>query len=80
MFEFRIKLRLFFEEHRKTDFFDWLNDGSWIVRLAYLVDIREQHNILNIQMRGKSTNIIKCVDSYKAFKSKYYKIKKKNVI
>ena len=51
--------------------------------LAYLVDIFEQLNKLNLQMQGRNTNIIKFIDSLKAFMSKLEnwkrKVKIKNV-
>jgi len=53
VFELRDELELFFEEHKKTGFCNWLNDKDWISHLAYLVDIFEQLNKLYIQMQGK---------------------------
>ena len=77
VFELRDELKLFFEVQGKMEFFAWLNDEEWIMRLAYLVDIFEQLNKLNLQMQGRNTNIIKFVDSLKAFMSKLENWKRK---
>lgn len=73
----------FFEIQGKMEFFAWLDDEEWIMRLAYLVDIFEQLNKLNIQMQGRNTNIIKFMDLLKAFMIKLEnwkrKVKIKNV-
>ena len=65
------------------EFFAWLDDEEWIMCLAYLVDIFEQLNKLNLQMQGRNTNIIKFMDSLKAFMRKLEnwkgKVKIKNV-
>jgi len=83
VFELRDELKLFFEVQGKMEFFAWLDDEEWIMRLAYLVDIFEQLNKLNLQMQGRNTNIIKFMDSLKAFMSKLEnwkrKVKIKNV-
>lgn len=39
VFEFRNELKLFFEEYKKTKYFDWLNEKNWMERLANLIDI-----------------------------------------
>ena len=77
IFELRDELKLFFEVQGKTEFLAWLNDEEWIMRLAYLVDIFEQLNKLNLQMQGRNTNIIKFVDALKAFMSKLENWKRK---
>ena len=83
VFELRDEVKLFFEVQGKIEFFSWLHDEEWIMCLAYLVDIFEQLNKLNLQMQGKNTNIIKFMDSLKAFISKLenwkIKVKIKNV-
>ena len=45
--------------------------------LAYLCDIFEQLNKLNLQMQGKNINIFKFVDALKAFTSKLSNWKRK---
>jgi len=62
IFELREELKLFFEQHNKIEFCNWLNNKDWITRLAYLVDIFEHLNKLNLQMQRRCTNIIKYVD------------------
>lgn len=37
--------------------FAWLHDEAWIIGLAYLVDIFDQQNKLNLQLQGNNTNI-----------------------
>ncbi|XP_042213890.1 zinc finger BED domain-containing protein 5-like, partial [Homarus americanus] len=67
IFELRDELKLFFEVQGKMEFFAWLDDEEWLMRLAYLVDIFEQLDKLNLQMQGRNTNIIKFMDALKAF-------------
>lgn len=49
-FKLRDELKLFFEEHKKIEFFDWLNDVNWI---AHWVDIFDQLNKLNARKKYK---------------------------
>ena len=44
---------------------------------AYLCDIFEQLNKLNLQMQDKNTNVIKFVNALKAFKAKLVNWKRK---
>ena len=48
-----------------------------MLSLAYLCDIFEQLNKLNLQMQGRNTGIIKFVDAIKAFISKLSNWKRK---
>ena len=63
----RNEIKIFCEKHRKTDFVAWLDHAEWQLSLAYLVDIFEQLNKLNLLMQGRHTNIIKFVDALKSF-------------
>lgn len=77
VFELRDELKTFCEEHGKMEFCRWLDDDEWIMRLAYLSDMFGQLNKLNLQMQGRNTNIIKFVDSLKAFIDKLGNWKRK---
>ena len=57
--------------------YSWLEDEEWILSLAFLHDIFEQLNKLNLRMQGKDINIIIFVDELKAFKSKLANWKEK---
>ena len=61
----RNKIKIFCEKLEKTDFVAWLDHDEWQLNLAYLVDIFEQLNKLNLLMQGRHTNIIKFVDALK---------------
>ena len=63
----RNEIKIFCEKHRKTDFVAWLDHDEWQLSLAYLVDIFDQLNKLNLLMQGRHTNIIKFVDALKSF-------------
>ena len=58
VFELRDELKLFFELEKKIDFALLLKNDRWIRYLAYMVDIFDQLNRLNLKMQGKNTNII----------------------
>ncbi|XP_064472939.1 SCAN domain-containing protein 3-like [Ornithodoros turicata] len=77
VFELREELKVFFQEQGKTTYFAWLSEEAWILRLAYLVDMFEQLNKLNLQMQGRNTNIIKFIDSLKDFSCKLQNWKRK---
>ena len=50
VFELRDELKLFFELEKKTDFTLLLKNDRWIRYLAYMVDIFDQLNRLNLKM------------------------------
>ncbi|XP_064462248.1 protein FAM200A-like [Ornithodoros turicata] len=77
VFELREELKVFFQEQGKTTYFAWLSEAAWILRLAYLVDMFEQLNKLNLQVQGRNTNIIMFIDSLKAFLCKMQNWKRK---
>ena len=76
-FELEEEVKAFCELKNKSEFCSWLVDAEWLLFLAYLCDIFDQLNKLNLQMQGKNTNIIKFVDALKAFKSKLSNWKRK---
>ena len=57
--------------------YSWLENEKWVLSLAYLHDIFEQLNKLNLRMQGTDTNITMFVDALKAFKSKLVNRKRK---
>ena len=67
VFQLRNEIKNFCEKHRKTDLVACLDHEEWQLSLAYLVDIFEQLNKLNLLMQGRHTNIIKFVDALKSF-------------
>ena len=68
-FELKEEVKAFCEIKNNSEFCSWLDEKSMLF-LAYLCDIFEQLNKLNLQMQGKNTNMIKFVDALKALKSK----------
>ena len=77
VFELRDELKIFFELEKKMEFVSLLNNDRWIRYLAYMVDIFDQLNKLNLKMQGRNTNIIQFKDSLKAFMSKLDNWKRK---
>ena len=77
VFELRDELKLFFELEKKIDFALLLKNDRWIRYLAYMFDIFDQLNRLNLKMQGKNTNIIQFKDTLKAFMSKLDNWKRK---
>ena len=67
VFQLRNEIKNFCEKHGKTDLVAILDHEEWQLSLAYLVDIFEQLNKLNLLMQGRHTNIIKFVDALKSF-------------
>ena len=53
VFELRGELRLFLEMQGKDDLLSHFNEVLWEPRLAYLADIFEQLNRLNLKLYGK---------------------------
>ena len=77
VFELRNELKIFFELEKKMEFVSLLNNDRWIRYLAYMVDIFDQLNKLNLKMQKRNTNIIQFKDSLKAFISKLDNWKRK---
>ncbi|XP_064116618.1 zinc finger BED domain-containing protein 5-like [Macrobrachium nipponense] len=48
----------------------FFNDPLWEPRLAYLADIFDQLNTLNLKLQGKDTTVIHFVDTLRAFVAK----------
>ncbi|KAG8224907.1 hypothetical protein J437_LFUL006265 [Ladona fulva] len=47
-----------------------LSDSSWLLDLAFLADITEKLNILNLHLQGKDKELAQMMGSVKAFKAK----------
>ena len=47
-----------------------LEDNHWNAKLAYMADVFEHRNELNIKMQGKSENILTCFDKLYGFPQK----------
>ena len=70
VFEMTDEIKLFLEFKNKEKFLSYFNDNNWITSLAYLADIFEKLNIINLKLHGKNTNIIQLRDNLKAFVEK----------
>lgn len=69
VFQLREELTEFFARQRE-ELAAYFNDPSFIQRLAYLADIFEKLNSLNLSMQGSKTTIINLYDSINAFMEK----------
>ena len=69
-FEMKDEIKLFLEFKNKEEFLSYFIYNNWITSLAYLADIFEKLNILNIKLQGKNTNIIQLRDNLKVFVEK----------
>ncbi|XP_042220630.1 protein FAM200B-like [Homarus americanus] len=67
VFELREELKLFLEMNRKDDLLSHFNEVLWEPRLAYLADIFEQLNRLNLKLQGKERNVFHHMDCIRAF-------------
>ena len=70
VFEMKDEIKLFLEFKNKEESLSYFNDNNWITSLAYLADIFEKLNILNLKPKEKNTNIIQLHDNLKAFVEK----------
>ena len=69
-FEMKNEIKLFLEFKNKEEFLSYFNDNNWITSLAYLADIFEKLNMINLKLQEKNTNIIQLCDNLKAFVEK----------
>ena len=70
VFEMRVELREFLAEQGQLEFTTYLADFCFVQRLAYLADIFEKLNLLNLSTQGKHAMILKLSDSIEAFLQK----------
>ncbi|XP_077677617.1 general transcription factor II-I repeat domain-containing protein 2A-like [Eretmochelys imbricata] len=50
--------------------FQQLEDSSWLMDLAFLTDITDKLNILNLKLQGKGKHVAQMIGSVKSFKAK----------
>ena len=70
VYELKNEIKIFLETHGKLDLFACFNEEGWNKRLAYLADIFEHLNSLNLKLQGKQTNLILFQDNLNAFVAK----------
>ena len=69
VFELREPLQRFLVE-KKSDLANKFSDEKWVLKLAYLCDIFNLLNELNLSLQGKMTTVFKLADKVAAFKDK----------
>ena len=69
MYELRSEIIIFLKEE-KHSFVTRFEDGIFRSKLAYLRDIFEKLNQLNISLQGRDTNILQLYDKLTDFKTK----------
>uniref|UniRef100_UPI00358E95EF SCAN domain-containing protein 3-like n=1 Tax=Myxine glutinosa TaxID=7769 RepID=UPI00358E95EF len=69
-FELKDEVRFFLEGQEKRDFLAHFDDETWNKRVAYLADIFDQPNKLNLKFQGRETHVLLFQDNLRAFISK----------
>ena len=69
VFELREPLQRFLLE-KNSDLANKFSDEKWVLKLAYLCDIFNLLNELNLSLQGKMTTVFKLADKVAAFKDK----------
>ena len=64
------EIKLFLEIQEKKDLLVHFEDEAWNKRVAYLADILDQLNKLNMKLQGRETHVLLFQDSLRAFVSK----------
>ena len=70
LFELRHEVSQFLLSQNNHDLRKHLEDDYWVAKLAYMADICEHLNKLNIKMQGREENILSCSDKLTGFKQK----------
>ena len=70
VFEMKDEIKLFLEIQEKKDLLVHFEDEAWNKRVAYLADIFDQLNKLNMKLQGRETHVLLFQDSLRAFVSK----------
>ncbi|XP_064119038.1 zinc finger BED domain-containing protein 5-like [Macrobrachium nipponense] len=70
LYELREEVAIFLDSQQKADFHDNFQSEGFQITLAYLVDIFEALNAVNLKLQGKSINIITHHDTIRAFMAK----------
>ena len=63
------EIKEFFREGKHADYIQ-LNDHRWLLDLAFLTDLTNMLNDLNLQLQGKDKTVIDMISSVNAFKRK----------
>ncbi|XP_068227883.1 protein FAM200C-like [Palaemon carinicauda] len=70
VFEMKDEIKLFLETQERKDLGVHFEDEAWNKRVAYLADIFDQLNKLNLKLQGRETHVLLFQDSLRAFVSK----------
>ncbi|XP_068234222.1 zinc finger BED domain-containing protein 5-like [Palaemon carinicauda] len=70
VFEMKDEIKLFLETQERKDLVVHFEDEAWNKRVAYLADIFDQLNKLNLKLQGRETHVLLFQDSLRAFVSK----------
>jgi len=70
VFELREPMQRFMLE-KNSDLADKFSDEKWVLKLAYLCDIFNLLNELNLSLQGKMTTLFKLADKVAAFNEKF---------
>ena len=65
VFELRYEISQFLSSQNSHDLYALFENDRWIAKLAYLADLFEHLNELNIKMQGKNDNILTYSDKLK---------------
>ena len=70
LFELQSEVKQFLLNQNKRELYKHLEDDHWIAKLAYMADVFEHMNELNIKMQGVNENILTCSDKLHGFQQK----------
>ena len=70
LYELREEVAIFLDSQQKADLHDKFQSEGFQLSLAYLVDIFEALNALNLKLQGKNINIIRHHDTTRTFMAK----------
>ena len=77
VFELREELKEFLNRQRKYGLESYFRDSNFISKLAYLVDIFDQSNRLNLKLQRRDTTVLDFIDAPNAFVQKLASWKRK---
>ena len=67
LFKLQSKIKQFLLKQNMHKLYKYLEDDHWIAKLAYMADVFEDMNELNIKMQEISENILTCSDKLHGF-------------
>ena len=70
LFELQNEVKQFLLNQNKRELYQHLKDDHWIAKLAYMADIFDHMNELNIKMQGVNQSILTCLDKLHGFQKK----------